>query len=424
VTMGCAATRSSETPLRIFVKRKDDDDLHQFGDTSELWGEVNHTDCDGDWNLKVWKDDGRGHPQKVDDIHSLYHLHEKIGSGASGFVSKAFDVAERKPCAVKCIQNAVVVNYGLQQEAHIMAMLNHPNIVRLLACFEDHKRTYLVMELCEGGELLDRIINTQGLPENDVKCVMSQAFGAVEHMHGRRITHRDLKFENFLFLTQGAISSTILKTVDFGLACLFTPGVLMTKKVGTTMYMAPEVLLEKYDHGCDLWSLGILMFCLLSGKFPFNEETNEGMAAKILKCRYWFPPGRWSRVSSDAKGLIKKLIVKRPQDRFSARECLRHKWFGTHHSPVKDLRGEKGNYQGISQHTNSTSTCEDTGYRRREFAGKLHGKSGSGDDLTRCDSLEPALEDWDVVEVTDMSGGSSVVRQPPAVCSAAVARRW
>merc|ERR1719334_1449185 len=152
--------------------------------------------------------------------------------------------------------------------------MDHPNIIKLFETFEDHRNIYLVMELCSGGELFDRIIATGHFSEKEAAVLMQQIIRAVYYMHENSICHRDLKPENFLFMTKDPIESNYLKIIDFGLSCKFSPDKVMETKAGTPYYVAPQVLSGKYDHQSDIWSCGVIMYVLLCGYPPFFGDTD------------------------------------------------------------------------------------------------------------------------------------------------------
>merc|ERR550537_1578954 len=133
-------------------------------------------------------------------------------------------------------------------------MMDHPNIIKLYETFEDHRNIYLIMEICSGGELFDRIIETGHFTEVQAAIVMQQIMRGMFYMHEIKLTHRDLKPENFLFQTKDPIEKCTLKIIDFGLSCKFTEGGVLTTKAGTPYYVAPQVLAGKYDQSADLWS--------------------------------------------------------------------------------------------------------------------------------------------------------------------------
>lgn len=137
----------------------------------------------------------------------------------------------------------------------MLKAMDHPNIIRLYATMEDEHFLYLVMELCEGGELFDALVAATQLCEPTVQLVMRQVFGAVSHMHGKEVVHRDLKPENFILqrklVSVGRLEDSPLKLIDFGLACYCKENEKLSAALGTVLYVAPEVLAESYSHACD-----------------------------------------------------------------------------------------------------------------------------------------------------------------------------
>mmetsp|Transcript_37113 Transcript_37113/g.114350 ORF Transcript_37113/g.114350 Transcript_37113/m.114350 type:complete len:397 (+) Transcript_37113:397-1587(+) len=207
-----------------------------------------------------------------------------------------------------------------------MQMMDHPNIVRLFETFEDRRKFYLVMELCAGGELFDRILEARRFTEREAAVVMQQVLRAVRYMHRLDIAHRDLKPENFVFLTAEPIESNVLKVIDFGLACKFEEGQVLTTKAGTPYYVAPQVLAGKYDQSSDLWSLGVIMYVLLCGYPPFMGRTEDEILSRVCSGRYSFPENDWKGVTDDAKSLIGKLLAYAPKQRCSAEAALEEPW--------------------------------------------------------------------------------------------------
>ncbi|CAK9111999.1 unnamed protein product [Durusdinium trenchii] len=134
----------------------------------------------------------------------------------------------------------------------MLRVMDHPNIVRLYATYEDERFLYLVMELCEGGELFDALAEATHLSEPVVQVAMRQVFGAVAHCHSKQIVHRDLKPENFILQKNAEVETSPLKLIDFGLATYCRENEELTDAYGTVLYVAPEVLGEKYNHACDV----------------------------------------------------------------------------------------------------------------------------------------------------------------------------
>jgi len=261
-------------------------------------------------------------------VHDVYGMEEKkIGEGTYGSVVRGTHRVTKKVRAVKIISKGQMKNVEkFKREIELMKMMDHPNIIKLFETFEDSRNVYLAMELCSGGELFDRIIEAGHLTEREAAIVVQQILRAIFYMHDKKVTHRDLKPENFLFATKDAIDRSTLKIIDFGLSCTFKPGQVLTTRAGTPYYVAPQVLSGKYDHMCDLWSVGVIMYILLCGYPPFYGRNDQEVLAKVRKGNYAFEDKDWARVSSDAKSLIRKLLCQNPKDRFSAEQALNHEW--------------------------------------------------------------------------------------------------
>jgi len=228
---------------------------------------------------------------------------------------------------VKSISKAQMKNLDrFKQEIAIMKIMDHPNIVKLFESFEDHRNIYLVIELCTGGELFDRIIDAGHFTEQQAATVMQHMFRSIFYMHEQHICHIDLKPEYFLFTTKDTIDKCILKVIDFGLACKFTSNQVLTTKAGTPYYVAPQVLAGKYDQSSDLWSLGVIMYVVLCGYPPFYGETDADVLAKVRLGNFSFNASDWKNVSEDAKNLIRLLLKMNPRDRYTAEQALNHVW--------------------------------------------------------------------------------------------------
>ena len=251
----------------------------------------------------------------------------KIGQGSYGSVTKGTNKSTGVVRAIKTISKTQVKNIErFRQEISIMKQLDHPNIIKLFETFEDHRNIYLVMELCTGGELFDRIIELGHLTEHQAAIIMQQILRAVYYMHQNKIAHRDLKPENFLFTTKEALEKSPLKIIDFGLSCRFEPGQQMSTKAGTPYYVAPQVLAGKYDHSCDVWSAGVIMYIILCGYPPFYGDTDAEVLRKVREGVFTFNPSDWRNISDDAKDLIRKMLQFNPNDRFTAEQALNHIW--------------------------------------------------------------------------------------------------
>jgi len=264
-------------------------------------------------------------------IQTVYEIDKssgaKLGEGSYGSVSKCRHKKTGEIRAVKMIPKAKVKNMArFKQEINIMKILDHPNLVKLFETFEDQKQIYLVMEICSGGELFDKIVDSGSFTEKIAAIVMEQIIRGVFYMHQHSIAHRDLKPENFLFATKDKIDKADLKIIDFGLSMQYTAGQELTTKAGTPYYVSPQVLQGKYNHLCDIWSCGVIMYVLLCGYPPFYGDSDAEVLSKVRNGRFSFSPADWSGVSSDAKDLIKEMLKVNPKERIEAEAAMKHTW--------------------------------------------------------------------------------------------------
>jgi len=264
-------------------------------------------------------------PGKIQKFYNLQR--KKLGEGGYGYVSQASHKASGIQRAVKKVPKRKVENpERLLAEMSIMKHLDHPNIIKLHETFEDKTYVYMVMELCQGGELFDRIIEAGSFTEVQVAIIMQQILRAVFYMHQNGIVHRDIKPENFLFLTSDPIDNNTLKIIDFGLAKHWDPSTPMTTKAGTPYYVAPEVLGGCYDTLCDVWSCGVIMYILLCGFPPFSGSTDQEVLRAVQHGRWSFRGKAWKCISEEAKDLIGKLLEVVPKERYAAGDALSHCW--------------------------------------------------------------------------------------------------
>lgn len=267
---------------------------------------------------------------KVLDDYFEVNRSKVIGEGGYASVVLGKERRTGAPRAIKCITKKLVADKErLQREIEIVMGLDHPNINRLYQSFEDSRNIYLVLELCNGGELFDRIQELGYLSEREAAIIMQQIFRAVNYMHGQCVCHRDLKPENFLFQHKKPIEGNTLKVIDFGIAATFEKGrdVLCTR-TGTPYYVAPEVLGPFAQYGCqvDMWSCGVVMYVLLSGRLPFRGANDPATFAKVKSGKFSFPGEIFGTVSEGAKSLIKGLLTVDVEKRLSADLALNDTW--------------------------------------------------------------------------------------------------
>ncbi|KAL1216717.1 Calcium-dependent protein kinase 30 [Cardamine amara subsp. amara] len=262
-------------------------------------------------------------------ISDKYILGRELGRGEFGITYLCTDRETREALACKSIskrklRTAVDVE-DVRREVKIMSTLpDHPNVVKLKATYEDNENVHLVMELCEGGELFDRIVARGHYTERAAATVARTVAEVVRMCHINGVMHRDLKPENFLFANKKENSA--LKAIDFGLSVLFKPGESFTEIVGSPYYMAPEVLKRNYGPEVDVWSAGVILYILLCGVPPFWAETEQGVALAILRGVLDFKRDPWSQISESAKSLVKQMLDPDPTKRLTAQQVLDHPW--------------------------------------------------------------------------------------------------
>ncbi|CAL9115834.1 calcium-dependent protein kinase [Musa troglodytarum] len=263
------------------------------------------------------------------DIGGRYDLGQELGRGEFGVTYLCTDKATGELFACKSISKkklrTVVDIEDVRREVEIMRHLpTQPNIVSLKDTYEDEGAVHLVMELCEGGELFDRIVARGHYTERAAAMVIRTIVEVVQNCHKHGVMHRDLKPENFLFANKK--ENAPLKAIDFGLSVFFKPGERFTEIVGSPYYMAPEVLKRNYGPEVDVWSAGVILYILLCGIPPFWAETEQGIAQAIIRSVVDFKREPWTKVSDTAKDLVKRMLDPDPKKRLTAQEVLDHPW--------------------------------------------------------------------------------------------------
>ena len=261
-------------------------------------------------------------------LEDKYDIVKEIGSG--GF-SRCLQVKNKTTgvlFACKELAKKNLSDYeGLMREVNLMIKLDHPNIIKLYEVYETDSKIYLIMELCTGGELFDRIVeNTENgiqFTEKQAANLFRQMMSAINYCHKNGIVHRDLKPENLLYLNKDENSP--IKVIDFGMSKRFDSKHFMSEKVGTAYYISPEVLQGKYDEKCDIWSAGVILYIIICGYPCFNGEDDDEIFAAIQKGKIAFPSPEWDDISDDVKKLIKKMCCS-PEKRLTAEQVLQEVW--------------------------------------------------------------------------------------------------
>lgn len=298
-----------------------------------------------------------------EEMAKKYYLGKKLGAGACGTVFLVYDYRTCGTFALKHIKKNQLMDYKADKslnEASIMKSLIHPCIVKMHDIYDCTDSVYITLELMKGGELLTRIQKKRFLSENNSKVFFYQMCHAIKYLHGRNITHRDLKPDNILLASSD--ENTLLKISDFGMSKLVKNNSVLRTLCGTPLYVyillrlfyifheiclcrvfhfvclvclysryvAPEVLLTngkgEYTEKVDIWSLGVVLFTMLSGTLPFADDYGTAAAEQIKRGKFEFRSSNWRSVSSTARDLIRELLTTDVTKRPSIDQLLKHKW--------------------------------------------------------------------------------------------------
>ncbi|XP_061364785.1 CDPK-related kinase 7-like [Gastrolobium bilobum] len=271
-----------------------------------------------------------------------YVLGQEVGRGHFGYTCSAKGKKgsfKGHEVAVKVIPKSkmttAIAIEDVRREVKILrALTGHKNLVQFYEAYEDDDNVYIVMELCKGGELLDKILSRGGkYSEEDAKVVMIQILSVVAYCHLQGVVHRDLKPENFLFSSKEENST--LKAIDFGLSDYVKPDERLNDIVGSAYYVAPEVLHRSYGTEADMWSIGVIAYILLCGSRPFWARTESGIFRAVLKADPGFDEAPWPSLSADAIDFVKKLLNKDYRKRLTAAQALSHPWLANHCDDTK-----------------------------------------------------------------------------------------
>ena len=263
-------------------------------------------------------------------LSKKYKIISTIGSGAFGKVYKVENIIMNQIRAMKVVKKDSI-NFQddkkqFLKEIEMLMNLDHPNIIKIFEYYVDDLNYYVIMEFAEGGELYEQINKLKNFKEKHAAIIMQQLLSAVCYMHSKGIVHRDIKPENIMLESKSSEDLSI-KLIDFGTSNFIKNNQHLSMKIGTPYYIAPEVLKKSYGYECDIWSLGVILYMLLSGTPPFDGFDDQSILQKVKIGKYSLEGESWELISNEAKDLIKKMLTYSPEKRINAEDALKHEWF-------------------------------------------------------------------------------------------------
>jgi len=290
--------------------------------------------------------------EHIDKVEKSYEFIKELGKGSYGQVFRCQSKINGNVYACKKMSKKKIKNKEqFKTEINLLRATDHPNIIKLYDIYEDNKFIYLIMEECSGGEFFDslakRAKEKKMYTEKECARIFKQILEAVNYLHAHGVCHRDLKPENILF--SNVADDSCLKLIDFGLSKVIDGDQNLKGTVGTTFYMAPEVITGNYNEKCDIWACGVILYIMLCGKPPFYSQDEEELKKNICSMKYTFDYPEFKKVSQDAIDLIKKILVP-PEKRLSAAEILQTPWI-KENAPNATGENLKQNWEHIEKYS-------------------------------------------------------------------------
>ena len=307
-------------------KKKKGEDLKKIGENAN---KSNHSTFCTYSNINLTNEllVGKSKSDPFDDYKKLQFL----GEGSFASVFKVQNKYTDTICAMKVINKrhsySKEDDTEILNEINILRTMDHPGILKIFEFYSNEQSYSIVTELCPEGELFQQIIDKGPFNEKYSAFVMYQIFSAVNYCHKMHIIHRDLKPENILIVGRDKEKLPIIKVCDFGTSKIIEIGQKERKLVGSSYYIAPEVIKKNYNEKCDIWSCGVIMYILLSARPPFGGENDEEIMQRVTYGVYDLQSPPFDRLSLNALDLIRKLLTFDPEKRISAEEALNHPWF-------------------------------------------------------------------------------------------------
>ena len=283
-------------------------------------------------------------------LNAKYELLEVLGVGATSTVHRCTDRTTFRDYACKIVDKRHISEsfHGMMDQFHTeieaLRSLRHPNIIELFDVFISDEKIFIVMELMYGGELFDYVVQKGTLTEEEASAIVRKVTSAIVYMHSKNIIHRDLKPENLLLRHRPKTPMDLeVKIIDFGLSkCMIEP--VTSSFLGTRGYLAPEMLQRlDYSKAVDTWALGVIVFVLLCGCLPFDDDSQAAASDALLRARFVLRFPRWAKnLSASARDLLSKLLDVTPGSRYTAEEALRHPWVTGETAPSDNVLESPG----------------------------------------------------------------------------------
>lgn len=267
---------------------------------------------------------------KVIDFYELLDT-APLGSGTFGDVFRVKHNQMNQVRAMKVLKKPRNKNDDkafekeVKNEIAILKKLDHPNIVRIYEFFVTKAEIQIIIELIPNGELFDIFATGKKLSENEAAYIMYQLLSSINYCHSLGITHRDLKPENILISEKGSLMN--IKVTDFGTAQLIDKDQTLHVMIGSSYYMAPEVLQRNYNNKCDLWSCGVILYMMITFTPPFSGNSENEIYKNIIKGEYNMDREEFKKCSKEMKDFLARLLEYNPTKRMSAEDALNHDWF-------------------------------------------------------------------------------------------------
>lgn len=293
---------------------------------------------------------------KKGDYQQDYKILSEIGQGSFGKVLKVQHLLYPDQIyAMKVIKRRSQDDERMIiQEINSLKKLDHPNIMKVYEFYSDSDNYYLILEYCQGQELFDYLINQGTFNEINAAKIMYQLLSSVSHAHNHNVVHRDLKPENIMIQKSKETNDLNIKIIDWGFSTIFSSNETLKENYGTAYYVAPEVLLKKYNNKCDIWSCGVILYIMLIGSPPINSSIQELKIAqkdlndaylpslreklicnKLITGNYKILIDVYSDLSLNVKDLLHKMLTRNVESRPLANELLQHEWFKHENSKIE-----------------------------------------------------------------------------------------